>query len=41
MVYAGNLTLATVRGAGHEVPSYQPARALVLINSFHGLQLPA
>ncbi|XP_020113586.1 uncharacterized protein LOC109727809 [Ananas comosus] len=28
------LTLATVRGAGHMVPSYQPERALVLFHSF-------
>ncbi|XAR61852.1 Carboxypeptidase D [Bertholletia excelsa] len=28
------LVLATVRGAGHEVPSYQPKRALVMICSF-------
>ncbi|KAJ1400260.1 Serine carboxypeptidase, serine active site [Sesbania bispinosa] len=33
-VYKGGLTLATVRDAGHQVPSYQPARALVLIKSF-------
>ncbi|XP_009601275.1 serine carboxypeptidase-like 40 [Nicotiana tomentosiformis] len=32
--YKGGLTLATVRGAGHEVPSYQPARALSLISHF-------
>ena len=30
----GSLSLATVRGAGHEVPSYQPKRALVLVQSF-------
>ncbi|XP_039043319.1 serine carboxypeptidase 1-like [Hibiscus syriacus] len=28
-----NLTFVTVRGAGHFVPSYQPARALVLFSS--------
>ncbi|XP_004502015.1 serine carboxypeptidase 1-like [Cicer arietinum] len=28
------LTLVTVRGAGHLVPSWQPARALTLISSF-------
>ncbi|CAL5085162.1 unnamed protein product [Urochloa decumbens] len=30
----GSLSLATVRGAGHEVPSYQPKRALVLVQTF-------
>jgi len=33
-------TLATVRGAGHEVPSYQPERALAMISSFLQGQLP-
>lgn len=33
-VYKGDLTLATVRGAGHQVPSYQPKRALALIKHF-------
>ncbi|KAL6657452.1 hypothetical protein ACP70R_005232 [Stipagrostis hirtigluma subsp. patula] len=32
--YKGNLSLVTVRGAGHEVPSYQPQRALVLVQHF-------
>ncbi|KQK14883.1 serine carboxypeptidase II-3 [Brachypodium distachyon] len=32
--YKGDLSLVTVRGAGHEVPSYQPQRALVLVQSF-------
>ncbi|KAL3533060.1 hypothetical protein ACH5RR_006581 [Cinchona calisaya] len=32
-VYEG-LTFATVRGAGHEVPLFQPKRALVLFQSF-------
>uniref|UniRef100_A0A0D9X2E3 Carboxypeptidase n=1 Tax=Leersia perrieri TaxID=77586 RepID=A0A0D9X2E3_9ORYZ len=32
--YKGNLSLVTVRGAGHEVPSYQPQRALVLVQYF-------
>ncbi|XP_073129232.1 serine carboxypeptidase-like 40 [Henckelia pumila] len=35
-VYEGNLTFASVRGAGHQVPSYQPARALSLIMHFLG-----
>ncbi|PIN27143.1 Serine carboxypeptidases (lysosomal cathepsin A) [Handroanthus impetiginosus] len=40
-VYEGNLTFATVRGAGHQVPSYQPARALSLIMHFlGGTELP-
>ncbi|XP_038719994.1 serine carboxypeptidase-like 40 [Tripterygium wilfordii] len=40
-VYEGELTFATVRGAGHEVPSYQPIRALSLIKHFlHGTPLP-
>ncbi|XP_074565219.1 serine carboxypeptidase II-3-like [Curcuma longa] len=41
MVYEQHLTFATVRGAGHEVPSYQPARALEMIKSFlQGVPLP-
>ncbi|KAL2478417.1 Serine carboxypeptidase-like 40 [Forsythia ovata] len=40
-VYEGNLTFATVRGAGHQVPSYQPARALSLVKFFlSGKKLP-
>ncbi|KAG8363641.1 hypothetical protein BUALT_Bualt19G0043700 [Buddleja alternifolia] len=40
-VYEGNLTFATVRGAGHQVPSFQPARALSLIMHFlAGTELP-
>ncbi|CAA6669101.1 unnamed protein product [Spirodela intermedia] len=40
-VYEGNLTLVTVRGAGHQVPSSQPHRALVLIKYFlQGKPLP-
>lgn len=40
-VYKGDLTFATVRGAGHQVPSYQPARALSLVKHFlSGKQLP-
>ncbi|KAL1559579.1 Serine carboxypeptidase-like 40, variant 2 [Salvia divinorum] len=40
-VYKGNLTFATVRGAGHQVPSFQPARALSLIMHFlDGTDLP-
>ncbi|GLT39688.1 hypothetical protein SLA2020_138660 [Shorea laevis] len=40
-VYGGDLTFATVRGAGHEVPSYQPRRALSVIKHFlAGTPLP-
>ncbi|CAL0310995.1 unnamed protein product [Lupinus luteus] len=40
-VYKEGLTFATVRGAGHEVPSYQPGRALSLITHFlKGTPLP-
>ncbi|KAF3452946.1 hypothetical protein FNV43_RR03379 [Rhamnella rubrinervis] len=39
-VYDG-LTFATVRGAGHEVPLFQPKRAFILFKSFlAGKQLP-
>ncbi|KAM3265391.1 serine carboxypeptidase-like 40 [Capsicum annuum] len=38
--YKGGLTFATVRGAGHEVPSFQPARALSLISHFLSGTLP-
>ncbi|PIA46403.1 hypothetical protein AQUCO_01500145v1, partial [Aquilegia coerulea] len=34
------LVFATVRGAGHLVPSYQPERALVMISSFLQGKLP-
>lgn len=34
------LTLVTVRGAGHMVPSDQPYRALTMISSFLLGQLP-
>lgn len=34
------LTFATVRGAGHMVPSYQPQRALTMISSFLLGELP-
>ncbi|KAE8038295.1 hypothetical protein FH972_010820 [Carpinus fangiana] len=35
-VYKGDLTFATVRDAGHQVPSFQPARGLSLIKHFLG-----
>lgn len=39
--YKGDLTFATVRGAGHEVPSFKPDRALTLITHFlAGTALP-
>ncbi|KAG6483868.1 hypothetical protein ZIOFF_060654 [Zingiber officinale] len=42
VMYDHNLTFATVRGAGHEVPCYQPARALEMIKNFlQGLHLPS
>eukprot|EP00253_Pinus_taeda_P019778 PITA_19778 len=40
VIYKG-LTFATVRGAGHEVPEYQPSRALTLFKYFlNGKPLP-
>ncbi|KAK6933925.1 Peptidase S10, serine carboxypeptidase [Dillenia turbinata] len=40
-VYEGDLTFATVRGAGHQVSSYQPLRALSLVMHFlTGTSLP-
>ncbi|KAK7323430.1 hypothetical protein VNO77_26902 [Canavalia gladiata] len=40
-VYEGGLTFATVREAGHQVPSYQPARAFSLVKHFiDGTPLP-
>ncbi|MQL94371.1 hypothetical protein Taro_027022 [Colocasia esculenta] len=40
-VYQGNITLATVRGAGHMVPSNQALRSLVMIRAFlEGKPLP-
>uniref|UniRef100_M8BNP6 Carboxypeptidase n=1 Tax=Aegilops tauschii TaxID=37682 RepID=M8BNP6_AEGTA len=38
--YEGGFTFASVRGAGHLVPSYQPERALVLLYSFLKGRLP-
>ncbi|XP_071933374.1 serine carboxypeptidase-like 40 isoform X1 [Coffea arabica] len=39
--YRDNLTFVTVRGAGHEVPSYKPDRALSLVSHFiAGTPLP-
>ncbi|KAM3295104.1 hypothetical protein ACQJBY_037766 [Aegilops geniculata] len=32
--YKGGFTFATVRGAGHTVPTFQPERALILLHSF-------
>ena len=33
-VYENNLSFATVRGAGHEVPFSQPERSLILLKAF-------
>ncbi|KAL6844879.1 hypothetical protein ACP4OV_025538 [Aristida adscensionis] len=38
--YIGGLVLASVRGAGHQVPYFQPKRALVLFTSFLEGKLP-
>ena len=38
--YTGGLVLASVRGAGHQVPYFQPERALVLVSSFLKGKLP-
>ncbi|CAL5087964.1 unnamed protein product [Urochloa decumbens] len=38
--YKGGFTFASVRGAGHMVPSYQPERALILLDSFLKGELP-
>ncbi|CAM0951733.1 unnamed protein product [Alopecurus aequalis] len=39
--YTGGLVFASVRGAGHMVPSSQPERALILVSSFlNGTLLP-
>jgi serine carboxypeptidase-like clade 2 len=38
--YTGGFTFLSVRGAGHAVASFQPERALVLINSFLKGELP-
>ncbi|KAG2635508.1 hypothetical protein PVAP13_2NG360400 [Panicum virgatum] len=38
--YTGGLVLASVRGAGHQVPYFQPDRALVLVSSFLKGKLP-
>ncbi|XP_026400925.1 serine carboxypeptidase-like 32 [Papaver somniferum] len=35
-----NLTFVTIRGAGHFVPSYQPARGLAFLKSFLEGKLP-
>ena len=32
--YAGGLTFATVRGAGHQVPVFAPAQSLTLFSHF-------
>ncbi|XP_057503735.1 serine carboxypeptidase 1-like [Actinidia eriantha] len=38
--YHKNLTFVSIRGSGHFVPSYQPARALVMFSSFINGKLP-
>lgn len=34
MVVYDGLSFATVRGAGHQVPQFQPRRAFALLNMF-------
>ncbi|KAL6846443.1 hypothetical protein ACP4OV_023891 [Aristida adscensionis] len=38
--YSSGLVLASVRGAGHQVPYFQPERALVIVSSFLKGKLP-
>jgi serine carboxypeptidase-like clade II len=38
--YQGGFTLASVRAAGHMVPTFQPERALVLLRAFLRNTLP-
>ncbi|RCV12021.1 hypothetical protein SEVIR_2G243900v4 [Setaria viridis] len=38
--YTGGLVLVSVRGAGHQVPYFQPERALILVSSFLKGTLP-
>jgi serine carboxypeptidase-like clade II len=38
--YQGGFTLASVRAAGHMVPTFQPERALVLLKAFLSNTLP-
>ncbi|XP_019708755.1 serine carboxypeptidase 1-like [Elaeis guineensis] len=40
VVAYNGLTFVTVRGAGHEVPSYQPERSLIMISAFLEGKLP-
>ncbi|CAN6217966.1 unnamed protein product [Urochloa humidicola] len=39
--YTGGLVLVSVRGAGHQVPYFQPERALVVVSSFLKGTLPS
>ncbi|XP_044949633.1 serine carboxypeptidase 1-like [Hordeum vulgare subsp. vulgare] len=39
--YTGGLVFASVRGAGHQVPYFQPEKALILFSSFLKGTLPA
>ena len=38
--YKGGFTFASVRGAGHMVPSFQPERGIALLDSFLKGMLP-
>ncbi|XP_003576614.1 serine carboxypeptidase II-3 [Brachypodium distachyon] len=39
-LYTGGLVFASVRGAGHQVPYFEPERALILVSSFLKGMLP-